>query len=121
MPSKFEPATPISMVAATEIVPQDITGGVSSVTEGSIVEHGQEAISPGALTTGGSFFQAEIPGDLGELFSDAAQNALISASLRRSASENFFTARNHRYRGHREAWKFNLAMQQLMALVASMI
>jgi hypothetical protein len=114
MPIGIEPlpaeAAPVDLVAV---------GDASSLTQGS-VSGTEEGIGPGGLITGGAYFsQAEVPGDLGELFSDSIQNSLISSALRKSAAENFFTPRNHRYRGAREAWKFNLAIQQLMALVAS--
>lgn len=99
--------------------PDPSTGEVSSFLLPAPRGDAQELIEPGKLTTGLSRkYTAELPGNLGSLFTDDAQQSLISTALRISSAENFFRPRNHRYRGVREAWKFNLAMQQLMTLVA---
>lgn len=118
MPLPVEATDEAAVDAAAGVYANVAVVGVSALTSGATTSR-QELLTPGALTTAGTFFQQEIPGDLGELFSDAVQNSFISQSLRKSAAENFFAPRNHRYRGVREAWKFNLAMQQLITLIAS--
>jgi hypothetical protein len=65
--------------------------------------------------------QDELPGDLGQLFVSSNTLQLTKKSLRSNASTNVAsTTRNHRFSGHREHWKFNLAMQTLLATCATM-
>lgn len=78
-------------------------------------------ITPPSLTTNTSPPPIEaIPGDLGQRHIGGSTQVLIAQAIRKTSSDNLFRPWNHRYRGHREAWKFNLIIQQLQAVGAKL-
>ena len=58
----------------------------------------------------------EIPGDLGSQYADLNEILLMAESHRALGSFNGMSSVNHRYRGHREANKFNLIIQKVASL-----
>ena len=44
------------------------------------------------------------------------RSRLLFKANRENASENLFTRQNHRFRGNRESYKFNLAMNRFLAV-----
>jgi hypothetical protein len=60
----------------------------------------------------------ELPGDLGTIGKTWDTLAMIQKAYRSSASANFYTPWNHRYRGNREAFKFNLFLQRIGQMIA---
>lgn len=62
----------------------------------------------------------EIPGDLGTLYLDTNRFLLLAEARRENANFNGLSAVNLRFRGHREANKFNLMMQKLVTICGSL-
>lgn len=62
----------------------------------------------------------EVPGDLGSIYTTLNTYLLLVESRRENASFNGMTKINNRYRGHREAFKYNLIMQKLAAISAQL-
>lgn len=60
----------------------------------------------------------EVPGDLGQRQLTARGRDLLTRAHRTNSSENLGRNWNHRYRGQQEAFKFNLILQQTLALAA---
>lgn len=60
----------------------------------------------------------QTPGDLGYRFVTNQTQDLLTRAYRSNSSLNLFHNWNHRFRGQREAFKFNLLMQQVGALSA---
>lgn len=58
-------------------------------------------------------------GDLGDPNYNFNTRLLLNKAYRETAQENVLTPLNHRYRGNREAWKFLLPMQRLLAFSSS--
>lgn len=76
----------------------------------------------GSPDTGGYFgtdvVTEDIPGDLGTLYLDKNKFLLLKESIRENASFSGIPEINIRYRGHREANKFNLVLQRLLTVCA---
>ncbi len=77
------------------------------------------SVEIGDAATGGPGSQtvtSEVGGDLGSRYQSLNSFLLLQEALRENASFNGMRSLNHRYRGHREAGKFNLAIQQVLAM-----
>jgi hypothetical protein len=70
--------------------------------------------------TGGNttLSQQDVPGDLGQRTVTVLADVLIRKALRMNASQNVARLHVHRYRGHREAFKFNYYVQSVMQQAA---
>jgi hypothetical protein len=62
--------------------------------------------------------QPEVPGDLGQQSLSSQTQDFQARSFRSNASANIQRPWNHRFRGEREAFKFNLLIQQVLSLAA---
>lgn len=63
---------------------------------------------------------SEIPGDLGSLYMNLNRFLLLAESKRENQTFIGLVSYNHRFRGHREAHKFNLFMQKLLTICSSL-
>jgi hypothetical protein len=96
----------------SDTIGNDIIGGsiiINSDTIGAAETFGEVGSSP--VTDG-------VPGDLGDLYASTNRKLLLVEALRRNSTFNGIVPSNHRYRGHREAPKFNLTMQKLVTICA---
>lgn len=59
-------------------------------------------------------YSADIPDSLGTMPSSSNQSLTYAESLRENSNNNGMVTVNHRFRGHREAYKFNLLMQKIL-------
>ena len=84
------------------------TPGVIDVTNPTTGEPGSVVVIP------------EDPGDLGTRFTNLNTYLLLIEARRLSSTVNGSSPQNHRYRGHREAHKFNLEMQRTVTLCCSL-
>ena len=62
----------------------------------------------------------EVDGDLGSLYMNLNTYLLLQQSRRQNSTLNGIYMPNHRYRGHREANKFNLVIQSMLTQCVSM-
>lgn len=81
-------------------------------------------ISLGNADLGGDYgsqvINEETEGDLGSAYMDLNRYLLLAESKRENSSFNGVSHVNHRYRGHRESNKFNLMMQKVVTICASL-
>jgi hypothetical protein len=77
-------------------------------------------VDPVASLSSDKIISSEKPGDLGSLYLDKNRFLLLAESRRDNASFNGLATVNLRFRGHREANKFNLIMQKLVTICASL-
>lgn len=61
----------------------------------------------------------EVPGDLGTRYLDLNTYLLLQESLRKSSTLNGIRPLNHRFRGHRESYKFLLPIQRFITICGS--
>lgn len=69
---------------------------------------------------GGQTIISEVPGDLGTNYSNLNRYLLTSDANRDNGTFNGMVQFNHRYMGHRESTKYNLAIQQLLTICCSL-
>lgn len=98
--------------------PVDGPAGTSSTTTGSdvttvVVENGLQDIVRSEGVTDNL-----VPGDLGQRLITNQTADLVQRAYRVNSAENVQRSWNHRFRGQREAFKFNLLMQQVLTLSA---
>lgn len=96
------------------IPPNDLPGD-TLIDPGNDLGDAEDGGLPGTTV-----ITSETPGDLGTLYLDVNKYLLLMESRRENATLNGIVPINHRYRGHREAPKFNLFIQRVLALVSSL-
>lgn len=62
--------------------------------------------------------QNEVGGDLGQGLITSTRQEFLTKALRMNATQNVPRLHVHRYRGHREAYKFNYYVQSIMQVAA---
>ncbi len=97
-------------------VEADILGGGSSESPG--YSAGSAVAADGGVIIVASEIDAPLNDndDLGTTYLSYSTYLLLKESRRLSGDFNGFMRPNHRYRGHREANKFNLSMQKLITV-----
>lgn len=107
-PIAFSPVDGISVPPSTDN--PDAGGGTIQTPDIPIADPG-DGSSPGSSTV-----VPEVPGDLGTRFTNLSTYLLLIEARRQSSTINGMYPYNHRYRGHREAHKFNLEMQRTVTM-----
>lgn len=97
----------------TSDYPNSSGGSVTTTIVGT-----ETGLGSPTYTIGSNIIISEIEGDLGTRTRTQNTDLLLKESYRANASVNFFRPWNHRYRGHREAGKFNLNLQNLLLVSA---
>lgn len=110
-------------IALPGATPKTTTDSLYSVRSGTRVTNTleQPGVEPPPATTVDPLPTIEeVPGHLGRRRIPGTTQVLLSQAARRSSTQVLVYPRNHRFRGHREAAKFLLPLQHVLAMSGSL-